>query len=260
MRLAFLFLACTLTHHCAIASAQEVGSKDLSSSAAPPCTAVTPQKERETPKGCDHMGVGFVDGWSLAKDKVPRKIKVELLDISTAILRENQELMATVKLRNAGSTPIVLPWSTDFRTSIDGQELDNREWEIGWFEWSLKTKGDRHDDLRGTSQQLYSSPVIPGSTITVQPGEWIRAQVSFKVAVRDPRYESLPSGPAELTLEWRQTVRSRHTKGCAVMLGYFPYDSFYGHEGRVTVKKVTVKRSENSNRPQNKERSPSGAK
>jgi hypothetical protein len=44
------------------------------------------------------------------------------------------------------------------------------------------------------------------------------------------------------------------------MLGYFPYDSFYGHEGRVTVKKVTVKHSENSNKPQNKERSPSGAK
>jgi hypothetical protein len=101
MRLAFLFLACTLTLHCAIASAQEVGSKDLSSSAAPPGTPVTPQKE---------------------------------------------------------------------------------------------------------------------------------------------------------------TVRSRHTTLCGVMLGYFPYDSFYGHEGRVTVKKVTVKHSENSNKPQNKERSPSGAK
>jgi len=227
------------------ARAQQVASKDLLRPPVP-ITATVPAQAEEKPKypnGCSKMGVGFADGVTLDKEKVPRKIRVKLVKISSGKLAIGSEIVATAKLQDIGSKSIQIPWSTDFRTTMDGQDPDNRSWEFGEFEMSLRDKQNSHyyDRLVTTSQPLYSSKFLPGSELTLKPGEWVTARISFRIEVQNPSFEEVNVGTAALAMEWFQTVRTRVVKDCGVTLGYFPYDSFYNHESRVVVRKVEIK-------------------
>lgn len=136
------------------------------------------------------------------------------------------EIIATAKLQNLGSKPIQIPWSTDFRTTMEGQDPNNRSWEFGEFRMSLRDKqnSDYYDRFVTTSQPLYASKSVPGSYLTLKPGEWITARISFKIGVQNPKFEEVSVGTAALAMEWFQTVRTRVVKNCGVTLGYFPYD------------------------------------
>lgn len=226
--------------------AQQIDSKDLLRQSAVPNAPPQVPEKAENPKGCEKQAVGFADGVTLTKDNVPRKMKVELVKINETKLIEGSEIMATAKLQNVGAQSIEIPWSTDFRTTQDGQDPDNRSWEVGLFQISLRNKANQYNELMGMSQPLYSSKFVKGSTLTINPGEWITAQISFKVAVHDPPYEKLEEGSADLALEWFQSVRSLVVKDCGVMLGYFPYDGFYERKNRVVVRRVEIRLAANA--------------
>lgn len=233
----FLVFALTIS-----LDAQQIASKHLLRQ---PVSVTTPAQAEETPEypnGCSKMGVGFADGVTLDQDKVPRKIRVELVKISKTKLAIGSEIVATAKLQNTGSKSIQIPWSTDFRTTMDGQNPDDRSWEFGEFQMSLRNKQNTYyDRLVTTSQPMYSSQFVSGSSLTVKPGEWITARISFKIEVQNPKFEEVNVGTAALAMEWFQTVRTRVVKDCGVTLGYFPYDSFYNHENRVVVRKVEIR-------------------
>jgi hypothetical protein len=223
------------------AEAQQVASKDLLRPSTVVAAPTQKAEKPEYPKGCEKMGLGFADGLTMAKNNIPRQIKLELVSISDADLVIGSEIVATVKLQNADSNPIQIPWSTDFRTTQDGQDPDNRTWEFGQFEIALRNKKNQYAELINTSQPLYGSVYVPDSMLTIKPGEWITAQISIRVAEVHPAYEQITEGPADLALGWFQTVRTRVIKDCGVTLGYFPYDSFYQYENRAVVRKVEIK-------------------
>jgi hypothetical protein len=83
--------------------AQQVASKDLLRPSTVVAAPAQKEEKPENPNGCVNMGVGFADGVTMAKDKIPRQIKVELVSISDTNLIEGSEIVATVKLQNAGS-------------------------------------------------------------------------------------------------------------------------------------------------------------
>jgi hypothetical protein len=107
--------------------------------------ALTRAEERaEHPNGCPTMGVGFADGVTLNEDKVPRKIRVDLVEINRTRLVMGTEVTATAKLQNVGRKPIQIPWSTDVRTTMNGQNPDERYWEFGEFRMSVRDKHNKH--------------------------------------------------------------------------------------------------------------------
>jgi hypothetical protein len=223
------------------AEAQQAASKDLVRPT--PVVAASTQKDEkpEYLKGCEQTGVGFVDGVTIANDKIPRHIKVELVSINDTNLIIGSEIVATVKMRNAGRNPIQIPWSTNFQTTQDGQDPENLRWEFGQFQIALRNKKGQYDGLMNTSEPLYGSMSVPNSMLTIKPGEWITAQISFQVTTEHPEYEQITEGTSDLALEWFQTVRTRVVKDCGIRLGYFPYDSFYDHDNRVVVRRVEIK-------------------
>jgi len=223
------------------AEAQQVASKDLLRPSTIVAAPTQKEEKPQNPNGCVSTGLIIADGVTMAKDERPRQIKVELVSISDTNLIEGSEVVATIMLQNAGSNPIQIPWSTDFQTTLDGQDPDSRTWEFGQFRIAVRNKKNQYDSLTNTSQPLYGSRFVPGSMLTIRPKEWIAAQISFRVAVEDPRYEAITEGPAELAVEWIQTVRTRVVKDCAVRQGYFPCDGFDQHENRVVVRKVEIK-------------------
>jgi hypothetical protein len=224
-----------------VARAQQVASKDL---LGPPALLAPTQREEqpEVPKSCSRMGRGYADGVTLGEDKTPRTIKVDLLKMSRTKLALGSEIVATAKLQNAGEKSIQIPWSTDFRTTMDGQNPDNRLWEFGEFRMSVRDRQNPayYDQLVTTSQPLYASKFIAGSYLTLKPGEWITARITFKIAVQNPKFEKLSVGAAELAMEWFQTVRTRSAKDCGVTLGYFPYDHPFKSLNRRVIAKVEI--------------------
>ena len=235
------------------ALAQEVASKDL---VRPPLATTEPApspatQEPDHADKCSKMGVGFADGMTLAVDKKPRKLKIGLVEISSKILTKGSEITATVKLENAGEKSVQIPWSTDFQTTIEGQDLDKRFWEFAEFEISIRSKRNPkyYAHLVTTSQPLYGSRFVPGSFLTLEPGQWITARISFKIAVRHPEFEELDIGTNTLAMEWFQTSRSRTVKDCGVTLGYFSYDSPFESLNRKEVAQVEIESPESNARP-----------
>jgi hypothetical protein len=224
--------------------AQHLASKDL---LRPPVAVTAPDQAEEKPEypnGCSKMGVGFADGVTLAEDKTPRKLRVGLVKISRRKFTIGSEIIAAVKLQNIGSKSVLIPWSTDFRTTMDGQDPDNRSWEFGEFRMSIRDKQNPYyyDRLVTTSQPLYASQFVPGSNLTLKPGEWITARISFRIEVQNPTFEEVNVGTAALAMEWFQTGRTRVVKDCGVTLGYFPYDDPFESRNRTVIAEVQIER------------------
>jgi len=227
-----------------MALAQQVASRDLlrSPAAAAATASAQTSEESDHANGCSNMGVGFADGVTLDEDKKPRKLGVGLVEISARKLTLGTEITATAKLQNIGVKSVQIPWSTDSRTIMDGQDPDHRSWEFAEFRMSVRDKQnpDYYDRLITTSQPLYASKVVAGSYLTLKPGEWITARISFRVAVQNPTFEKLSIGTNTLAMEWFQTVRTRSVKDCGVMHGYFPYDDFSRSVNRREVAQIQI--------------------
>jgi len=134
---------------------------------------------------------------------------------------------------------------------MDGQDPDNRSWEFGEFRMSLRDKQNSHyyDQLVTTSQPLYGSGFVPGSNLTLKPGEWITAQISFRIEVQNPKFEKVNVGTAALAMEWFQTVRTHVVKDCGVILGFFPYDDPFESLNRQVVAKVEIEHPHGATEP-----------
>jgi hypothetical protein len=234
---AFAVLVLAISNH-----AQQIASVDL---AHPPVALADPhpmQQKDEFPESCGKPGVGFADGVAVTDDHEPRKIDVEFSSVSDTRLVIGRNVEGTIKLKNVGTRPIEIPWSTDFRTTQNGQDPNFRSWEIGMFRLQLKSAKNGDAELKNTSQVLFSAKLVSGSTLTVRPGEWITAQISFKVEPQEGSYEHLTQGQFELSAEWYQTARARRIKDCGLMLGYYSYGGYYQQSSRripVTVEDET---------------------
>ena len=235
----FVVLALTTVVH-----AQQVASKDLVRSPAAVMATIPAQTEQEPghAKGCAEWGAGFVDSVTLNEDKRTRKLKVGLVKISITKLVIGTEIIATAKLQNIGSKSVQIPWSTDFSATMDSQDPDDRSWEFAEFRMSIRDKQNAtyFDRLVTTSQPLYASEVIPGSYLTLKPGEWITARISFRVDVQRPEFEKLSVGTAGLAMQWFQTVRTRVVKNCGVTLGYFSHEDRFSSLNRRVVAQVQI--------------------
>lgn len=224
----------------AFAGAQQVATKDLRQPSRSSSQSTQGLEKPQNPTGCEKVGVGFADG--VSEPETPRQIKLALVKISSPKLILGAETTATVKLQNAGSSPIRIPWSTDFDTTRKGQNPESRSWEFGEFQFAIRNKADRYVELLNTSLPLYGSQLVPGSLLTINPGEWITAQVSFRVGLAPQASGAIDEGPAELTADWFQTARTRVVEGCGVTQGFFPYDGFYTHENRLAARRVKIVR------------------
>ena len=236
--IAFLALVLATSSH-----AQQIASTDLAHSVV---TIVGPHQEQnkdEFATNCGKSGVGFADGVVTDDDHKPRRIEVELVPVSDTRLVIGTNVEATIRLKNVGTEAIQIPWSTDFRTTQDGQDPKMRSWDVGWFQLELKsTETNNNAELKSTSQNLFASKLLSGSSLTIRSGEWITAQISSKVEAQNPTFEHVKEGSAELSVEWSQTARARRVEDCGVTLGYFTYT--YQQDNPSVIVKVENEQSD----------------
>lgn len=104
----------------------------------------------------------------------------------------------------------------------------------GGLKWKSKTSTRRGIRLESESVSsfLYSSPSAPGTSLRLEPGQWIVARFDF---ILEADYKSsvgrhLRSGKADIVLRWRQALDTWRREGCKIETGYYNYD--YGAEAK----------------------------
>jgi len=107
----------------------------------------------------------------------------------------------------------------------------------------LRDKQNHTIALKSAERSLFGSQFVTGSQMTIKPGEWITAFLSFKV---EDMYHSVsstefPVGNAKLFVEWEQARREWNRENCVWNRAWFDYDSYYRQERPTTA--VQIKRS-----------------
>jgi hypothetical protein len=174
------------------------------------------------PAGCGVTPAVHGDGVIVAPDPNTRsKLKVELT-LSKNTFKRGETVEGSILMQNVGTDAIVIPWKLDPRVSIRPKDISQYAYEMGWFE--LKLKGARKVEIpleaESQSHFLYSSASSPGSSLSINPGEW--------VIFSDERRTSsvllpIKTGNADIEVEWRQARFEWQADGCAVKTGYFSY-------------------------------------
>jgi len=121
---------------------QQIASRDLLRPTVVDSTPTQTEESHEYPDGCSKkVGEGGLrDGVTLPEDKVPRQIRVGLVEINGTRLAMGSEVVATAKLQNLGRKSIQIPWGADFRTTMNGQNPDERSWEFAEFRYDINRK------------------------------------------------------------------------------------------------------------------------
>lgn len=225
------------------AQGQQIASVDLTHPTVPTKSAVD-QTKTVMPKRCEKVSPHAIgDGLVAPSDHEPREITVEIVKVSNQNLVIGSEVQGEVQLRNSGKYPIQIPWSTDPTIVEKGQNPYHLTWEVGSFSvvWQ--------DDflLKGLTQSLYGSKFAVGSMLTIQPGEWVTAEVKFTL---EPEYpipgRLIKDGEGQLQAKWEQTERSRDIrdiKNCSYGLTFFRYGSYYHQQNPPITIKATSDRS-----------------
>jgi hypothetical protein len=220
---------------------QQIGSVDLTLSAPPSVS-----HNRPIPAACEHLNPGGIgDGWPEPEGHKPRHIEVAVLSVKDEQPALDSEVEATVQLRNIDTHSIQVPWSTDPSVIEEGQNEDYMEWETGTFEFFLRDQARHRVMLKSSTEWLHGSKFVPGSLLTIQPGQSIAALVKFKVEDLYPIGPlRLKEGTWQLSVEWRQVGRTWHIKDCAAWNGYFHYDHFYEQQSPPFSVQITAKRAQ----------------
>jgi hypothetical protein len=176
-------------------------------------------------------------------DSQPRRISLEIVKLSSDTLEVGGEGRAEVRLRNTGDTPIQIPWSRDSTVMRKAPNPDHLEWEQGNLDVVLIDKQNHTIALKSAERWLFGSQFVTGSQLTIKPGEWITAFLSFRL---EDMYHSatsaeFPTGDAKLFAEWQQARREWNRENCVWNRAWFEYDGYYRQE-RPTAP-IQIKRS-----------------
>jgi hypothetical protein len=232
--------------------AQLIASVDLAHPPVAPAGSDQDQNNDEMPENCGKPGVSFADGVVVNDDLQPRKIEVEFITVSDTRLVAGRSVEGTVRLQNVGDKPIQIPWSTDFRTTQNGEDPNLRSWEVRRFRIELLGAKNNDVGLKSTSQVLFASKLVSDTTLTLKSGEWITARISFNVEPREGTYQKVTPGQFQLIVEWSQTAYTRQIKDSGLTLGSYSFSGVYRQSNPripVTVEEPHDTTKESSKRP-----------
>jgi hypothetical protein len=198
---------------------------------------------QDLPNGCKKLSGGMIaDGWIEPENHVPQGIVVEVVSVKDTAPVLGSEVTAEVRLRNADTRPIKIPWSTDFTTIRNGQSPNALQWEEGTFEFRLKDQQGQQVLLKSLTASLYGAKASPGSQLILEPGQIISALVKFRLEEEFPIPPLLlKKGDWQLMAKWTLTGRSWAFKNCSESNVYFHDDHLYQQQNPGLPIRVTVR-------------------
>jgi hypothetical protein len=204
---------------------QQIGELDLGRQPRDPAEA---REVNVMPVGCGVAPTVHGDGVIVNTDPDKRsKLKIELT-LPKDKFKQGETVKSSILIQNVGTDAIVIPWSPDSNVSIRPKDVLSYAYDMGWLEPRLKGAGKIETPLESESQShfLYSSVSTPGSSLSINPGEWVILKLRFLIDERRTSSVSVPikTGDANIEVTWRQARFEWQADGCAVKTGYFSYE------------------------------------
>lgn len=203
-----------------VSAAQLIDTKDASNislrpaateqvQATHPATKATPQKP------C------FVDNL-VVKREHPENLRLEIVSVDTYFANEATEIIVTVRMKNEGHTPVLLPWQTDpVVPAKTGRPNDEVIWETGYLSLILGTQEHRaHGAALKGVVQLEAVPRSEEQHVRLLQGQWV--EVRFKAltkcllnAAAPPLcFEIKPDEHARLIARYNEWLYTRQADAC----------------------------------------------
>jgi hypothetical protein len=205
-----------------VSGAQLIDTKDASNISLRPTTSAQVQATdlatKATPEeDCftDHYD-GFV------KRKHPEKLRLEIVSADTHFANETTEIIVTVRIKNEGHWPVLLPWQTDpVAPSKTGGPNDEVSHEGGLLRLSLGTQEYRaHGAPLEGDVEFEAVPRSLEEHVRLLQGQWV--EVRFKALAEcwlnaaDPPLcsEFKTDEHARLTAEYNEWLFTQQGQGC----------------------------------------------
>jgi hypothetical protein len=141
-----------------------------------------------------------------------------IVDTSPAKLEIGNDFNASVRLKNIGTTAVLVPSAPDgegvLRPSADGTE---EKYEVGDISFRLTT-GKQHGIpvYLNSAGALFADPDDKSSYLSLKPGTWLEIKLHARVecGMEDCMGDIQPDNKAVLTAWWYQRVLSHRVSGC----------------------------------------------
>jgi hypothetical protein len=195
------------------ASAQMVASRDLTSGWR------IPSEHIAIPETCDKPRSTVIDGDQAKAGPVKTKdLELTIVETTPAKLEIGNDFNASVRLKNIGTTSVLVPSIADgeqvLRPFADATE---EKYEVGDISFRLTT-GKPHGIpiYLNSAGALFASPDDKASYVALEPGKWLEIKLHARVecGMESCMGEIQPDSKAVLTAWWYQRVLSHKVNGC----------------------------------------------
>jgi hypothetical protein len=187
-------------------------------------------------------------------DKKPsaegERLELQIMQVAPPQLTIGDEFIATVRLKNSGSSPVLVPATPDgaqLTATAKSDESNEEKYEVADVSFRLATDKQHHTPMFLTSAgALFADPDDKNTYITLAPGNWL--DVKIKGVVECGAAKCLgplqPDSDAVLTAWWYQRVLTHKVSGCEENHGSIDLREIDSAPFRVAVHD-SLKKSEN---------------
>ncbi|HEX6803758.1 MAG TPA: hypothetical protein VF133_08780 [Terriglobales bacterium] len=229
--------------------AQLVASRDLTSGWRVPQEHVPGPSSDSCPKVSYSVTPG--DMGKKAPAAEGERLELQIMQISPPQLTIGEDFIATVQLKNAGTTTVLVPATAD-GAQLPGNAIQDEkteeEYEVADVSFRLATGKDHRTPIfLSSAGALFADPDDKNSYVTLAPGNWV--QIKLKGVVECGAAKCLAALQADsdgvLTAWWYQRLLTHKVSGCEENHGSIDVREVDSTPFRVVVHN-SVKKAENS--------------
>ena len=210
-------------------SAQSVATKDLTEIAVVP----SEQSSRSNTKSQDpevadskqkDCAFGIRDG--VIVRETPEKLQLDIVSAEPRLVYDKTAIMVTVRLKNVGDQPVLIPWETSQVESDIDPKTGATNNESASIHLTFGTLPDRknYSYLKGEAS-LVAAPSRREQHIELLSGQWV--DVKFKATLQCDSTESWACKSfhadehAQLTAHWSEWLFTHEEDGCSRWRGAY---------------------------------------
>jgi hypothetical protein len=217
--------------------AQLAASRDLTQGSR------VPSEHISVPQTCAKPNSSIADLPSTEQDS--KTLELKIVAISPAKLEIGSDFEATVRLKNTGTTAVLVPSVMDgervLRTSSDGTE---EKYEVGDISLRLMTGKARGIPVYlNSAGALFADPDDKATYLSLAPSNWVDIKLHARVecGLDECVSEIQPDNKAVLTAWWYQRVLTHRVNGCDETHGSMKVRELDSAPFSVVVKNPTTK-------------------
>ncbi|HUK46821.1 MAG TPA: hypothetical protein VLW06_04480 [Terriglobales bacterium] len=234
-------MAFTSLFFAAAASAQMAAFRDLTSGSR------VPGEHLSIPESCEKSDSTIEDSTPQAGSNEPgnQALQLTIVEVSPAKLEIGNDFNASVRLKNIGSTPVLLPAAADgervVRTSADGTE---EKYEVGDVSFRLLTGKERKIPVYlNSAGALFADPDDKSSYLSLDPGKWLEMKLHARVecGLENCVAHLQPDSKAVLTAWWYQRILTHRVNGCTESHGSIKIRELDSNPFSVVVRNPSAK-------------------